>query len=90
MAVIVKNGERRICCEVPGCGRTASEREYGEGCEIICGKHYRLADKSLRQLLTKIRQRTTRYGQTEARYLADNAIWKRIRRQAVERAMGVE
>lgn len=43
----------RIPCSVPFCGRTASRERFPDASEIICGKHWRMADKKVRRFKTK-------------------------------------
>lgn len=38
----------RIPCVVPFCQRTAPSEKFEEGSEIICGKHFRMIDRRLR------------------------------------------
>lgn len=73
---------------MPGCRRTFA----GSDPEIICGKHYRLADKHLRQRATWLRRRYNRtrsHREAERIYRLFDANWARIRRQAIERALGL-
>ncbi|WOF74187.1 hypothetical protein QMT40_001834 [Parvibaculaceae bacterium PLY_AMNH_Bact1] len=52
----------RIPCVVPFCGRTAKRLpDDGPDTEIICGKHYRLADKRLRKAASLARRRGNRF-----------------------------
>ena len=76
---------RQRCC-VPGCGRTYRDEGH---VEIICGKHWRLADHRLRVLITKIRRKARRLGWTPHLVSLDNRVWNRARDQAIERAMGL-
>lgn len=87
--VIFKNGQRRVCCVVPGCMRTAPYGAHDHASEVLCGPHYRLADQHLRRLRSRIKRRARHYGLTQARALADWALWNRIKRQSIERAMGI-
>ena len=75
----VRGRYERIPCLVPGCGCGATC--YPPGNEIICVKHYRLVDKCLKRRRALFRRR----GRED---LADR-MWVRIRRQAIERAMGI-
>lgn len=76
---------RQRCC-VPGCGRTYKDEGHSE---IICGKHWRMADAALRQLLARVRRRARHRGWTSSRVRLDNRIWERARDQAIGRAMGL-
>ena len=75
----VSNRYPRIPCIVPycGCGATC----YPPGYEIICSKHYRLVDRALKTL----RRRARKAGKNRL----DHMLWQRIKRQAIERAMGI-
>jgi hypothetical protein len=89
---------KRICCCVPGCKRSTARFESGE---IICAKHYRLVDKKLKKLRARIRARDRRNHQPGRIITAlialrilraeqtDAMIWERIKKQAIERAMGI-
>jgi hypothetical protein len=84
----------RIRCCVPFCRRTASQLRYPDAEEIICGKHYRLANGTLRRRLTKVRRLTQRVrtdngGKLRQAWHLDNALWGRIKKQAIERAVGI-
>lgn len=54
---------------------------YPPGYAIICPKHYRLVDPRLKAL----RRRARRQG----RHAAADRLWQKIRRQAIERAVGL-
>lgn len=82
----------RIPCCVPFCKRTASRAKFPEAAEIICGKHYRLASPVLRQRLSKLRRRAARYSdirKIKRAEILDAWLWERIKRQAIERAVGI-
>lgn len=52
----------RIPCVVPFCRRTAKRLpDDGPDAEIICGKHYRLADQRLRKAASLARRRGKRF-----------------------------
>lgn len=82
----------RIPCEVPFCRRTARADKYEPGVRIICGKHWRLADRSLRRRWSRLKRLLKRgvTSRVEQRliYLC-NRLWERALKQAIERAMGV-
>ena len=100
----------RIPCVVPFCRRTATrDREDTDDVEIICGKHYRLADAKLRWHKTLALRRANRAyekcrslkrtdpftdlrieeGKCRHLYWLHNRLWKRIKIQAIERAVGI-
>jgi hypothetical protein len=63
---------------VPFCGCGATCYAPFDGLEIICPKHYRLVDRGLKRL----RRQATRAGKWGLVHLC----WRRMRRQAIERA----
>ena len=78
----------RLRCVVPGCGRTHRCGQEIE--ETICGKHWRLADRRLRQLVTRVRAKARRRGGWSPQLLAlDDRLWQRGKAQAIEMAMGL-
>ena len=84
----------RIPCCVPFCNRTAARLRYPDAEEIICGKHYRLASAVLRRRLTKVRRLSRRIragdeGKLRQSWHLDNELWRRIKRQAIELAVGL-
>ncbi|HWF01596.1 MAG TPA: hypothetical protein VG248_17470 [Caulobacteraceae bacterium] len=69
----------RIPCSIPFCRRGTTI--YEPGYEIICGKHWRLADRALRRL----HSRAVRLGRNRLAHL----LWaRRIKPQIIERAAG--
>ena len=76
---------RQRCC-VPGCGRTFKDEGHQE---IICGRHWRLADRRVRDLMTKVRRKARRIGWTPQLIRLDGVLWAKGRDQAIERAMGL-
>lgn len=98
-------GERRLSCVVPFCkhthGRHKGEPPFNEWTEWICGEHWRLVDQRLKRLRTAIRRRAERL-KTGAEYRrgwvhprlvnalgSQRRIWRKMKRQAIERAMGI-
>ncbi|PZU95534.1 MAG: hypothetical protein DI527_00565 [Chelatococcus sp.] len=51
----------RIPCCIPFCRRTASKEKFPDCEEIICGKHWRMADKKARSFKTKAEQELRRW-----------------------------
>ena len=79
-----------IPCLVPGCRRTARRLASDDSdTEIICGKHWRLADKRARLLLGKIVRKGRRLDWPGQLINAYWRVWARIRRQVIERAVGI-
>lgn len=91
------SGKRIVCC-VPHCRRSTARFESGE---IICEKHYRLVDRKLKKRRARVRARDKRNHQPgriitaliKLRILraaqTDAMIWERMKKQAIERAMGI-
>lgn len=86
----MSSAPERICCCVPFCRRTfKNDKGYGW---IICGKHWRLADKSLRRRRTKLLRRYKKeMDRAKRRRLVGMILWldERGKRQAIERALGI-
>jgi hypothetical protein len=83
---------RRIRCLVPGCRRTRDlGREPTERDEWICGKHWPLVSRALRAKGAGLRRRWRRAGPKERERIAAALrwIWREMKRQATERAMGL-
>lgn len=81
-------GLGRLRCLVPGCGRTHKVEPHIEA--TICGKHWRLADRRLRLLMTRVQRKAKRRGGWSAQLLALEArLWQRCTAQAIERALGI-
>lgn len=67
----------RIPCCIPHCGRTADERKYGAGAEIICPVHWRMVPKRLRLLYRKVERR---YNDEVAKYTpGDTPHWALVK-----------
>lgn len=86
----------RTACSVPFCRRSVAGRWAG----YLCGDHWRLVDRDLRRLRTKLRRRFMKRGEvvtikggwrslTDRAARAEAGIWRRMVRQAIERATGV-
>lgn len=82
----MKDMTGRMRCIVPGCGRTYKDEGNDE---IICGKHWRLADVRWRRLMMRVRRKAKRVGWTGSLLALDHRLWVRCRDQAIERAMGI-
>lgn len=93
-------GDDRIPCCVPFCRRSA-KRDAGVS-EIICGKHWRLADQDLRRRYNTEKKRIAPDLERDpetlppaevSRIIKDwrwlQTMWGEIKRQAIEKAMGV-
>lgn len=78
----------RVPCCIPFCRRTAARNKIGGATEIICGRHWRLSDKTQRRVYRRARARAMR-NQTDVAFIAADRIWGRIKRVITERAMGI-
>ncbi len=86
----------RVNCCVPFCRRGSTK--WPVPYELICGEHYRMADKALRMKRARVRRKLVKLGEldavncrslTERACRIDNLFWARIKRQATERALGI-
>jgi hypothetical protein len=82
----------RSCCSVPFCRRTTTT--FPPGHEWVCGEHWRLVDRALKTIRARLVRRWKRNGRW-ARYQPGDAVdrtldalWRRMKRQAIERAAG--
>ena len=75
----------RLRCIVPGCSHTRGDRKgdpITPGMEWICAGHWRLVPRALKAIRTRARRK----GKDRV-VLA--RLWRRIRREAIERALGI-
>lgn len=84
----------RIPCLVPGCDRTSPDhtKDGTPIIETICGKHFRMADKhqiARYRKLWHIVERRAGYPIAERAHGLAGEVWQTIRKQAIERAMGI-
>jgi len=79
----------RINCLVPFCRRTAAREKYPAATQIICGKHYRLADKRLRRLYRLCVRRWDRQPATRSdhAYARLERLWNAIIAQVHTRSV---
>lgn len=90
---------RRACC-VPFCRRTAPLDP--EVTEIICGAHWRLADRGLTRRYKRWQRRTAQLMECDPETYSPSdrlrivrmvricdRLWCRIRHQSIDRAMGL-
>lgn len=84
----------RIRCLVPFCGRTFKKKACDDKGEVMCGRHYRLADKSKRlrlRVIYRAWQKADAKDMALARHKAADLWWRQwgeIKVQVIERAMG--
>lgn len=82
-----KHVGRNPCC-IAGCGRTfvhSQADKDGRGPEdynwtIICGRHWRLAPKRMRDAVSRVRRDARRQGWTERNHQRHHRLWSRCRR----------
>ena len=85
----------RLQCCVPFCRRTraydrpADAVEGARPTEWICGDHWLLVDKAKRRVWGRIRGRWRRFGPPAAANAIEDRLWARLKREAIERAMGI-
>lgn len=86
----VRNRYPRIPCLVPFCGCGATCYPPDETGEIICPKHYRLVDRSLKARRRRVRAAFKRRGElwSDRHWRMEHKLWNRIREQAITRAAG--
>lgn len=76
----------RMRCVVMGCGRTF--KHDGESA-IMCGKHYKMADRWPRRARAALKRKGTRRGWSDRMMAIDNRLWDKIVQQATERTLGL-
>lgn len=76
----------RLRCCVPFC-RKSRRNDVGFD-EWICGDHWRMVDKSRRQVWGRINKRFRRFGPKKSTP-AYCRVWSALKRQAIERATGI-
>ena len=79
----------RVACVVPGCRRTQAAERMADPrhTQYLCQKHFALVDLRLKRLRGRLLRRhggCRNYG-----WRVDCWIWKRMVRQAIERAAGL-
>lgn len=80
----------RASCVILGCRRTFKRDADDDGTAVyICGKHYRMVDRIIRQLRTKLKRQGRRHGWSPRMERIDNWLWARAVKQATERSIGI-
>lgn len=86
----------RVNCCVPFCRRGSTK--WPVPYELLCGDHYRMSDKGLRAKRARVRRKLARLGELDAaasKSLSPRAsridalFWTKIKRQAIERSLGI-
>lgn len=75
----------RIGCCVPFCRRTRANPGFTEW---ICGKHWAVIPKVRRRVYGRLKGRWRRFGDPKDRSRSWR-IWDRLKRQAIELAVGI-
>ena len=75
----------RIGCCVPFCRRTRLNPGFNEW---ICGKHWAVIAKDRRRVYGRLKGRWRRFGDPRDQARAWR-IWDRLKREAIERAVGI-
>jgi hypothetical protein len=75
----------RTSCIVPFCRRTSTLFKH----ERVCAEHWRLVDRDLKRFRTRHLKRLGRARNLRRWHAAEALIWRRMKRQAIERATGV-
>ncbi len=78
----------RISCSVPFCRRTRANPDRVAR-EWICGDHWRMVPKERRQVWGRLRRQWRRFGPDKCSPERWFRIWDRLKRQAIESAMGI-
>lgn len=75
----------RIPCCVPGCGRTfklAPGEDYSY--VVMCGDHWRMAPKYMRNAVARVRRQAKKRGWTDAMQNRHSRLWHRCKRAVIE------
>lgn len=73
--------EGRIPCIIPGCGKTWAVDDEGYEVSMICGEHWRMGPKPLRDRVALIRKRAKRFGWDDVLSGRHHRLWHRIVRE---------
>lgn len=78
----------RIPCLVPGCRRTAPRKKFPDAVELICGKHFRMLPKAVRDRRRDLKRRARRLERYMDREVAKGRMTeggRRVLQEAMER-----
>lgn len=78
----------RLHCEVPGCRRTKA-KQSDDYREWLCSKHWPTIRKDRRRVLKRLHRQGKRTGWTNKMLIRELRLWRAIRREAIERALGI-
>jgi hypothetical protein len=73
--------EGRNPCIIPGCGKTWAVDEDGYEVSMICGTHWRMGPKPLRDRVAAIRKRANRLGWDDVLSGRHHRLWHRVVRE---------
>ncbi len=91
--MVTKAIHPKSSCIVPYCPRTT--RTFPLGHEWLCADHWKLVDTAFKRLRTRIIKRAKKRGRfqkwthRDALELTLMGWWRRAKKQAIERAMGI-
>ena len=77
---------RRAPCCIEGCGRTFAIDEDGYHVVFMCGTHWRMGPKRMREATAAIRRRAKKAGWDDRLRERHHQMWHRTRR-AIERTL---
>lgn len=69
----------RIACCIPACRRTFKAEAAGDAREIMCGRHWRMADQRLRERHKRMRKRDRKIGRLLQRKVIQQRRQGRLR-----------
>jgi hypothetical protein len=75
----------RIACYIPFCRHTRKNPGFSEW---ICGDHWRMVPKDRRRAYGRLKRVWRRFHH-EADGIRADRIWSRLKRQAIETAVGI-
>lgn len=80
----------RISCCAPFCRRSTAKGKLPFGFnEWLCPDHYRAVDIKLKRQRAALRRRNIKRIDAERYVATDDRMWRRIKKQAIERAAGI-
>lgn len=75
----------RLPCIIEGCGVTAAMKpDWGAGDDLICGKHWRMAPKFMRDAVARVRRKGKKFGWNGRLHRRYNRLWHRTVRAVAE------
>jgi len=80
----------RVPYVVPGCARTRGDRKGDRitpGMEWVCHDHWQAIPRPIRSIYSRAKRRAKRLG--DHWWPAANRLWSRVKREAIERGIGI-